>query len=130
MPLIIDVLATKTAVTRVLLATKAAVITPVLATILPACNLDVNDSVVVTYEFEFNDITYALLDVYNVAVLTNVLALKKLTLIAPVTLAEPAFSCVLAVIIPPSNEVLAMIVPILAEPASIPLITLAAPTFN
>ena len=38
-------------------------IKPVLATILSACSLEVNDSVVVTWLLEFSDITYALLDV-------------------------------------------------------------------
>jgi hypothetical protein len=52
----------------------------VLATISSACNLVVNVSVVVTYELEFIDITYALLEVYNVAVLTKTLADKLLTL--------------------------------------------------
>ena len=48
----------------------------------------------------------------------------------PTTLAEPAFSWVFAVIVPPTNDVLAIIVAILAEPASNLLTMLAEPTFN
>ena len=62
---------------------------PVLATMLPTCRRVVKDSVVVTYEFEFNDITYALLDVYNVAVFTNAFAEIDVALTAPATFAQP-----------------------------------------
>ena len=83
-------LATKPAVTTPVLATKAAVVIPVLATILPTCRRDVNASVVVMYELELRDITYALLDVYNVAVFTNTFAEIDLALTAPATFAQPA----------------------------------------
>jgi hypothetical protein len=38
---------------------------------------------------EFNDITYALLDVYNVAVFTNAFAEIDVALTAPATFAQP-----------------------------------------
>ena len=89
-PLIMYVLATNPAVTTPVLATKAAVVIPVLATMLPTCRRVVNDSVVVMYELELRDITYALLDVYNVAVFTKVFAEIDLALTAPATFAQPA----------------------------------------
>ena len=46
------------------------------------------------------------------------------------TLAAPTLSCVLAVIAPPINPVLATMLPILAKAASIPFTTLAAPTLS
>ena len=48
---------------KVVLAVMVPPIKLVLATTFPACNLEVNDSVVVTWLFEFSDITNALLDV-------------------------------------------------------------------
>ena len=67
---------------------------------------------------------------YTIPVLTKEFAVIENVLIEPEMLARPAFNSMLAVIVPPNKLVLAMIVPILAEAASIPLTTLADPTFS
>jgi hypothetical protein len=67
---------------------------------------------------------------YTIPVLTKEFAVIENVLIDPEMLARPAFNSMLAVIVPLNKLVLAMIVPILAEPASKRPLTLAELAFS